>query len=224
VAIVTGGGSGAGAVMARALAAAGLRVVVADIDFALAGQVAAGIRDGGGLALAHRCDVAIEDQVQTLIERTRREFGGLDVLVNNAGPVSLEPILSHWSRTVATNLLGTLLVTRHALEALRERHGIVINIAASDALGMAPAEQPVFAAAKAGVLRFSSAFAAEAAALGITVHCIAPDPAAVAKANALVALVCRLATAPRRDAQGAVPPSQWLACRGEEITSLGHAT
>ena len=65
VALITGGGSGAGAAIARRCAALGASVVVADIDFALAGEVAASLRAEGIPALAHRCDVAVEEQVLT---------------------------------------------------------------------------------------------------------------------------------------------------------------
>ncbi len=217
VALLTGAGSGLGAVMAQALAGAGFRVVVADIDYALAGEVAAALRRRGGQALAHRCDVANDEQVQALIERTRREFGGLDVLVNTAGPVPVEPVMSHWARVIGTNLVGCLLVTRHALDLLRERQGVIINIAASEALGTAPSEQPVFAAAKAGVLRFSSAFAGQAAALGVDVHCLVPDAAAVAEADALSRRVVELAT---RERGG---PALRLLCRGPHIEALPPA-
>ena len=217
VALLTGAGSGAGAIMACAMAAAGFRVVVADIDYALAGEVAASIRRRGGQALAHRCDVASDEQVQALIERSRREFGGLDVLVNNAGPVPVEPVLSHWARVIGTNLLGCLLVTRHALELLRERQGVVINIAATEALGTGPSDQPVFAAAKAGVLRFSSAFAGQAAALGVDMHCLVPDAAAVAEAEALSRRVVELAT---RERGG---PALRLLCRGTSHEALPPA-
>src|SRR5690606_40543784 len=72
VALVTGGGSGAGAAIARLCASMGASVMVADIDYALAGEVAAGIRGEGGMALAHRCDVAHEEQVVAMLDRTIR--------------------------------------------------------------------------------------------------------------------------------------------------------
>src|SRR5690606_21893985 len=73
VALVTGGGSGAGAAIAQLCAEMGASVMVADIDYALAGNVAAGIRDKGQTALAHRCDVAHEDQGIVKLERNTRE-------------------------------------------------------------------------------------------------------------------------------------------------------
>lgn len=175
VALVTGAGSGAGAEIAREYARQGVRVVVSDIDYALAGSVAGEIRSAGGQALAHRCDVASEDQVATLIQRAMREFGALNFVVNNAGPYLADDPLAHWSRLLNTNLLGTLLITRHAVDAMRERGGSIVNVAADAGLGFGPEEQPAYAAAKAGVLRFTAALHYLNDAHGIRVNCIAPD-------------------------------------------------
>ena len=175
VALITGAGSGAGAEIAREYARQGVRVVVSDIDYALAGSVAAEIRGAGGQALAHRCDVASEEQVAALIQRAMREFGALNFVVNNAGPYLADDPLAHWSRLLNTNLLGTLLITRHAIDAMRERGGSIVNIAADAGLGFGPEEQPVYAAAKAGVLRFTAALHYLNDAHGIRVNCIAPD-------------------------------------------------
>lgn len=174
VALVTGGGSGAGAAIARRCAALGASVVVADIDFALAGEVAAGIRGAGGGALAHRCDVAAEDQVATLVDRATREFGGLDLVFNVAGPWLRGDPLGHWARIVGANLLGTMHVTRQAIEVLKRRGGAIVNVAAESGLGFGAEDRPAYCAAKAGIVRLT-------AALGslkeqrIRVNCIAPD-------------------------------------------------
>ena len=175
VALVTGGGSGAGAAIARRLGALGAAVVVADIDFALAGEVAAGIRAAGGTALAHRCDVALEEQVSALVERVLREFGALDLVVNNAGPWLDDDPLDHWSRIVAANLLGTMNVTRASLNALQRRGGAVVNIAADTGLGFGAGDRPAYAAAKAGIMRFTAALRSLQEERRIRVNCIVPD-------------------------------------------------
>jgi NAD(P)-dependent dehydrogenase (short-subunit alcohol dehydrogenase family) len=175
VALVTGGGSGAGAAIARRCAALGAAVVVGDIDFALAGEVAAGIRACGGAALAHRCDVAVQEQVDAMIARVMREFGALDLVVNNAGPWLDDDPQDHWARIVGANLLGTLHVTRAAIPALKRRNGAIVNIAAETGLGFGPGDRPAYAAAKAGIMRFTSALGSLEAAQGIRVNCIAPD-------------------------------------------------
>jgi NAD(P)-dependent dehydrogenase (short-subunit alcohol dehydrogenase family) len=175
VALVTGAGSGAGAAIALAYARLGVRVVVSDIDYALAGSVAAQIRGAGGQALAHRCDVASEEQVVNLVQRALREYGGLQFVVNNAGPNLADDPLAHWTRLLNANLLGTLLITRHAIDAMRERGGSIVNVAADAGLGFGGQQQPAYAAAKAGVMRFSSALSFLQPQHGIRVNCIVPD-------------------------------------------------
>jgi NAD(P)-dependent dehydrogenase (short-subunit alcohol dehydrogenase family) len=174
VALVTGGGSGAGAAIARRCAAMGASVVVADIDYALAGEVAAGIRATGGGALAHRCDVAAEDQVVTLVDRATREFGGLDLVFNVAGPWLNGDPLAYWSRIVSANLLGTMHVTRQAIEVLKRRGGSIVNVAADAGLGFGGEDRPAYCAAKAGIVRLTAALSSLRE-QKIRVNCIAPD-------------------------------------------------
>lgn len=175
VALVTGGGSGAGAAIARRCAQLGASVVVADIDYALAGEVAAGIRDAGGVALAHRCDVASADQVAAMVERAMHEFGSLDLVVNNAGPWLEGDPVEHWVRIVETNLLGTLHVTRASISVLRRRGGAIVNVAAHCALGFGNTDLPAYSAAKAGIMRFTAALHGLQAEQGIRVNCIVPE-------------------------------------------------
>jgi NAD(P)-dependent dehydrogenase (short-subunit alcohol dehydrogenase family) len=174
VALVTGAGSGAGAAIARLSASMGASVMVADIDYALAGEVASGLRTAGSAALAHRCDVAHEDQVIALLDRTTREFGGLDYVFNVAGPWLEGDPLNYWSRIVGTNLLGTMHVTRHAIEILKRRGGSIVNVAAGAALGYGDGDRPAWVAAKAGVLRLTAALRTLQA-QKIRVNCLAPD-------------------------------------------------
>lgn len=187
VALVTGGGSGAGAAIARRCAALGASVVVADIDFALAGEVAAAIRGKGSAAIAHRCDVAQEEQVAALIDRARREFGGLDLVFNVAGPWLDGDPLNHWARIVSTNLLGTMHVTHQAIEMLRKRGGSVINVAAASGLGFGEESRPAWCAAKAGILRFTAALRSLQA-HKIRVNCIAPEAIGPVDAFAVAAV------------------------------------
>jgi NAD(P)-dependent dehydrogenase (short-subunit alcohol dehydrogenase family) len=174
VALVTGGGSGAGAAIARLCASMGASVIIADIDYTLAGEVAAGIRASGSAALAHRCDVAHEEQVVMLLDRTMREFGGLEYVFNVAGPwVDGDP-LNYWTRVINTNLLGTMHVTRHAVEILKKRGGAVVNVAAGAALGYGDCDRPAWVAAKAGVLRLTAALRSLQE-QKVRVNCLAPD-------------------------------------------------
>jgi NAD(P)-dependent dehydrogenase (short-subunit alcohol dehydrogenase family) len=174
VALVTGGGSGAGAAIARRCAAMGANVVVADIDFALAGEVAASIRGSGGSALAHRCDVAADEQVAALIDRATREYSGLDLVFNVAGPWLQGDPLGHWARIVSANLLGTMHVTRQAIEVLKRRGGAIVNVAADSGLGFGAEDRPAYCAAKAGIVRLTAALCSLKE-QKIRVNCIAPD-------------------------------------------------
>lgn len=175
VAIVTGAGSGGGAAIAQAFARGGARVVVSDVDYALAGAVAGDIRQLGGQALAQRCDVSREEEIRSLITRAQREFHGLDFVVNNAGPCLADDPLEHWARMISVNLMGTMFSTRQAIEAMKERGGAIVNVAANSGLGFGPEQQPAYGAAKAGVMRFTAALAWLQASHGIRVNCIVPD-------------------------------------------------
>ncbi len=175
VALVTGGGSGAGAAVARRCASLGASVVVADIDYALAGEVAASIRGAGGQALAHRCDVASGEQVRDLIDRAVREYGGLDLVFNIAGPWLDNDPLEHWARIASVNLLGTLQVTRQALEILKQRGGSIVNVAADCGLGFGAGNRPAYSAAKAGIMRLTAALRDWHREHKVRVNCIAPD-------------------------------------------------
>ena len=191
VALVAGGGSGAGAAIARACAAQGASVVVADIDYALAGEIAASIRATGSAALAHRCDVAMEEQVVALLDRVAREFGGLDLVFNVAGPWLDGDALAHWSRIVNTNLLGTMHVTRHAIELLKRRGGAIINVAADAGLGFGAEDRPAYSAAKAGIMRLTAALRSLQP-QKIRVNCIVPDVIASPEDFAAAALTLAL--------------------------------
>lgn len=169
----------------------GASVMVADVDYALAGEVAAGLRGQGHTALAHRCDVAQEDQVMMLVDRATREFGTLDYVFNVAGPWLDGDPLNYWARIVNTNLLGTMHVIKHATAILRKRGGAVVNIAAGDALGFGDGDRPAWVAAKAGVLRLTAALRSLEE-QKIRVNCLAPDridsPEAFAQAAVNLAL------------------------------------
>jgi NAD(P)-dependent dehydrogenase (short-subunit alcohol dehydrogenase family) len=200
VALVTGGGSVAGAAVARRCAALGASVVVADIDYALAGEVAAGIRGAGGQALAHRCDVASGEQVRDLIDRAVREYGGLDLVFNIAGPWLDNDPLEHWARIASVNLLGTLQVTRQSLDVLRLRGGSIVNVAADCGLGFGAGDRPAYSAAKAGIMRLTAALRDWQREHKVRVNCIAPD--AIDSADEFAEAVLELAL--REDCAGRV--------------------
>ena len=175
VAIVTGAASGIGRGIAEAFAEEGAAVAVADRDAAGAQEVADSI---GGLAIT--VDVTDEALVQEMAERTKRELGGIDVLVNNAGIDTVSPLvemsLAMWQQMMDVNLTSVFLCTRAVLPTMIEQgSGRIINIGSQ--LGLEGTDLMVhYCAAKAGVHGFPRALAYEAAPHGITVNAIAPGP------------------------------------------------
>jgi 3-oxoacyl-[acyl-carrier protein] reductase len=133
VALITGASKGIGAGIAKGLAAAGASVVV---NYASskegADRVVSEIAERGGKAFAAQGDVSKPDDVKQLFEDVMREFGGLDVLVNNAGVYSFGPLESvteaEFHRQYNTNVLGTLLATQEAARLFGEKGGSIINI------------------------------------------------------------------------------------------------
>jgi len=159
VAVITGGAQGIGIGTAQAFLAAGYRVVIADCD-GEAGQEA--VRE---LAEAERVrfvetDVASEEAVERLVEITLREFGVLDVLINNAGIMVRSPLaevtLETWQKVLAVNLTGPMLCARFAAPHLRERGGAIVNIASTRAL-MSEPDTEAYAASKGGLLALTHA-------------------------------------------------------------------
>lgn len=175
VAIVTGGASGIGRGIAEAFAEEGARVAVADRNEEGAREVAGSI---GGLAV--RVDVTDEALVAQMVETTKRELGGIQVLVNNAGIDTVSTLVdmpvSMWQQMMDVNLTSLFLCTRAVLPTMIEqRFGRIINMGSQ--LGLEGTERMVhYCAAKAGVHGFTRALAYELAPHGINVNAIAPGP------------------------------------------------
>lgn len=175
VALVTGGGSGLGAVTARTLADAGMHLVVADVRHECAEEVAASIRSAGGRACGVRLDVADECDVDRAVSATIEEYGRLDVLVNNAGVDVTLPLaelsVTDWDRVLAVNLRGPFLMSRAALAPLRATHGQIVNIVSTAARRAWP-NAGAYHASKWGLLGLSHALHAELRADGVRVTAV----------------------------------------------------
>ena len=173
-ALVTGAAMGIGFAVAQALRDEGALVIVADRESEAGKRAAAEL---GGLFV--RVDVSEDDELRRMIETAERFGGGLDILVNNAGGVA-EPVypdapVERWDRVLAVNLRAVMLSTQLALEPLRRRGGgAIVNVASVAGLGAGPHGAPEYAAAKAGVVRLTSALGSLAAE-GIRVNAICPD-------------------------------------------------
>ncbi|WP_374346512.1 SDR family NAD(P)-dependent oxidoreductase [Phenylobacterium sp.] len=176
--LVTGAGQGLGRAISLGLAEAGSRVICADLDQANAAATAAAITVVHGQAMACQLDVVDPDACRALAVRTRREFGVIDVLVNNAGVIIREGLDSpaaheNWRRVLDVNLTGGFNVTSAWLADLQETRGAIINLASlSSFVGTKGCLG--YAASKGGVRQQTKYLAAELAEHGIRVNAIAP--------------------------------------------------
>jgi NADP-dependent 3-hydroxy acid dehydrogenase YdfG len=178
VAVVTGASSGIGEATAKALAREGYAVVLGARREERITQFAEEIMSAGGKALAIPTDVADPSSAAALIERSKDEFGSLDVLVNNAGVMLLGPILGadieHWQRMVNVNLLGLLYCTHAALPIMQEQgHGHIVNVS-SVAGRVARFGSGVYNATKWGVGAFSESLRQEGSNFGVRVTIVEP--------------------------------------------------
>jgi NAD(P)-dependent dehydrogenase (short-subunit alcohol dehydrogenase family) len=193
VAIVTGaGGGGCGRVIARRLAREGCRVVVSDIDDAGARETARQIVADSGQAVTVHCDIAREGELQGLFAAAQQEFGGVDVMINNAGPHFGGGPLDHWLQTMDATLVGSMRGTLLAIEALRQRGGgAIVNFGSTSALGHGYKHSPWpgYDIAKAGVMRLTTTLGWLGEKENIRVNCLVPAWIASEEVAAYVASV-----------------------------------
>jgi NAD(P)-dependent dehydrogenase (short-subunit alcohol dehydrogenase family) len=180
--LVTGAAAGIGEAIALRLARAGAQVACADLDEAGANAVAAAVEGLGVRALPLAGDVADEADVARMIDATARAFGGLDVLVNNAGIVILQRLeetsTDEWDRTLGVNLRSMFLTCRRAIPLLRASpHAAIVNVASMAAMRFT-VPHVAYAASKGGVVALTRDLAVELGPDRIRVNAVAPGPIA----------------------------------------------
>lgn len=227
VAIVTGGSRGIGAAIAERLASDGFTVVVNYSGGAEEAEaLVAKIEADGGKAISARADVSDAGSVARMFDAAEAAFGGVDVVVNNAGIMKLAPIADSddalFDSQVAVNLKGTFNVLRQAAKKLRPG-GRIINLSSS-VVGLLQPGYGVYAGTKAAVEAMTHVLSKELRGRNITVNAVAPGPTATAlflngKPQELVDTIAKLAPLERlgqpEDIAGAIaflagPDGAWI--------------
>jgi len=180
VALVTGGASGIGREICLALAAAGRRVVVADIQTAGANETVAAIRSDGGQGMAVTIDITDAASVERGVRRVEDEIGPVEILVNVAGWDQFMKFVDtdedFWDRIIDVNFKGMLRTTHRCVPAMTEAGwGRIVNIA-SDAGRVGSSLEAVYSGAKGGTIAFTKTLAREVARRGVTANVVCPGP------------------------------------------------
>jgi 3-oxoacyl-[acyl-carrier protein] reductase len=178
VAIVTGAGQGIGRAIAETLARHGADVVVADVDSGRSQETVEAIAKLGRRALNLKVNVANWDDVKGMVDHVLKEWGKVEILVNNAG-VTRDGLLvrmkeEDWTLVLQVNLNGTFHCTKAVIQPMsKQRYGRIVNIASIVGV-MGNAGQANYAASKAAVIGFTKTVAREYASRQITVNAVAP--------------------------------------------------
>ena len=185
VALITAAASGIGRATADIIGAEGGTVVAVDTDAGRLDAAVADIKAAGGRAYARRADALDPKQAEGAVEGTVREFGRIDILVNAVGGSTIIPrpaatvdelTLDDWQRLIAFNLEGTFLGCHTVAPVMkRQKSGKIVNISSIAGHGLSASSSSAYAAAKGGIIAFTTKLAHELGPHGITVNAIAPS-------------------------------------------------
>ena len=178
-AIVTGAGRGMGRAVALGLAAEGANVVVAEVDEPAAKEVVDEIQKTGARALAVKVDISSVADVRALFAKTVAEFGGVDILINNAGIGIAKPLVDYteadWDKQLGVNLKGMFFATQEAARVMiPKRRGKIVNFASTAAFVSSSTPETAYDISKGGVRQLTISVAAELAPYHINVNAVAP--------------------------------------------------
>ncbi len=189
VALVTGSARGIGRAIAEAFARRGAVAVVADVNLDQAKEASVEIAKSGAKSMAVKLDVSKSGEVIKAFEEIVKEFGRLDVLVNNAG-ITRDALLlrmkeEDWDAVMEVNLKGVFLCSKEAVKLMtKQRHGRIVNIASIVAFSGNPG-QANYSASKAGIVGLTKTIAKEYASRGITSNAVAPGFITTAMTDAI---------------------------------------
>lgn len=175
--LITGGARGIGFHTAQKFADQGADVAI----WALHGdKIKEAQTHFSGSLFGQAVDVGNQEDVQTAASRLQKDFGPIDVLINNAGYTLTTPFLSeepsYWERVVATNLWGVVYTMRAFLDdMIAAQNGAIVNVV-SDAARVGMSGEAIYAASKGGVISFSKSIAREVAKKGVRINCVSPGP------------------------------------------------
>jgi NAD(P)-dependent dehydrogenase (short-subunit alcohol dehydrogenase family) len=177
VAIITGAGKGIGKATAFLFAEEGAKVVVVDCDAASGEQTAAEIEKQGCAALFERADISKETDAERIVRETAKAFGGIDILVNNAAIFVMkgfDATVPEWQQSLSVNVIGTVLVTKYAVDSMKKRGGGAVVNLASISSWIAQSNLFAYSTTKAAVLQLTRNMAMDLAPWAIRVNCVCP--------------------------------------------------
>jgi 3-oxoacyl-[acyl-carrier protein] reductase len=195
VAMITGGARGIGRSIAGHLAQNGANLAIADVSEEAAREAAEQLASAGVKTIAVKLDVSRSDQVTKAFEDVMKEFGRLDILINNAGITKDGLVLrmkeEDWDAVININLKGVFLCSKEAVKVMvKQKYGRIVNIASVVAF-MGNPGQVNYSASKAGIVGLTKTVAREYASRGVTVNAVAPGFISTAMTDALAENVRR---------------------------------
>jgi 3-oxoacyl-[acyl-carrier protein] reductase len=179
VAVVTGGSRGIGFAIAERYFELGYKVAILSVSEHSAENAARRIDESGDSVIGLRCDVTDELSVEEALAKSNERFGGIDIIVNNAGILDMSSIeemtTEHWDRVLAINLRGTFTTTQKSIRYLEQsRAPRIINISSNSGRMGGFENGLAYSASKGGIIALTYGLARKLAIKGITVNCIAP--------------------------------------------------